>query len=402
MADIGCSGTIQNSLGAYGYHALHGRVLPAAGGAALANPELTVIGAGGDGDGYAIGVGHLVHAFRRNVSLSDGSPQTCSTARRMRLRSSGRRRRPPSTPAQLRPRTRRSSTASRSEAARPPETPARAPGALPPAGRPPFRDLATLTAYFRSVGLGGFLGWPRGVSLNHEKRQARGGGRPCVCSCVRLSAAFPPRSCSPRALPPGPLARPSHGPTRAFRYWCRPLRARSSTPGRSSPSGCAPPCRRAALPVRVPLVRAGEGLRPDRERRLHVRAQAHERPVGLRDRLLRSWTSKPGTYFWQAYRVEYRDGADGCIDSEVRSLVIKAAAPTPTPKPKPTPTPTPPKPKAPGALHRGGSAAGGGRHVSMRFDAPPTSAAQGLGPISSSAERARSCTSWRRASTSPS
>ena len=113
-----------------------------------------------------------------------------------------------------------------------------------------------------------------------------------------------------------------------------------------------------------------------------------------------SWTSKPGTYFWQAYRVEYRDGADGCIDSEVRSLVIKAAAPTPTPKPKPTPTP--PKPKAPGALHRGGSAAGGGRHVSMRFDAPPTSAAQGLGPISSSAERARSCTSWRRASTSPS
>lgn len=128
VADIGCSGTIQNSLGAYGYHALHGRVLPAAGGAALANPELTVIGAGGDGDGYAIGVGHLVHAFRRNVSLSDGSPQTCSTARRMRLRSSGRRRRPPSTPAQLRPRTRRSSTASRSEAARPPETPARAPG----------------------------------------------------------------------------------------------------------------------------------------------------------------------------------------------------------------------------------------------------------------------------------
>ncbi len=35
-------------------------------GAALANPDLTVIGAGGDGDGYAIGVGHLVHAFRRN------------------------------------------------------------------------------------------------------------------------------------------------------------------------------------------------------------------------------------------------------------------------------------------------------------------------------------------------
>jgi len=70
VAGIGCSGSIQNYLGAYGYHALHGRVLPSATGAALANPELTVIGAGGDGDGYAIGVGHLVHAFRRNVPFT--------------------------------------------------------------------------------------------------------------------------------------------------------------------------------------------------------------------------------------------------------------------------------------------------------------------------------------------
>lgn len=70
LAGIGCSGTIQNYLGTYGYHALHGRVLPAATGVALANPDLTVIGAGGDGDGYAIGMGHLVHAFRRNASLA--------------------------------------------------------------------------------------------------------------------------------------------------------------------------------------------------------------------------------------------------------------------------------------------------------------------------------------------
>jgi 2-oxoglutarate ferredoxin oxidoreductase subunit beta len=70
LAGIGCSGTIQNSVGGYGYHALHGRVLPAATGVALANPGLTVIGAGGDGDGYAIGAGHLVHAFRRNASFT--------------------------------------------------------------------------------------------------------------------------------------------------------------------------------------------------------------------------------------------------------------------------------------------------------------------------------------------
>lgn len=70
LAGIGCSGTIQNNLGTFGFHALHGRVLPTATGTALADPGLTVIAAGGDGDGYAIGAGHLVHAFRRNPPLA--------------------------------------------------------------------------------------------------------------------------------------------------------------------------------------------------------------------------------------------------------------------------------------------------------------------------------------------
>jgi 2-oxoglutarate ferredoxin oxidoreductase subunit beta len=70
LAGIGCSGTIQNNLGTYGYHALHGRVLPTATGVHLANPDLTVIATGGDGDGYAIGMGHLVHTFRRNPSFA--------------------------------------------------------------------------------------------------------------------------------------------------------------------------------------------------------------------------------------------------------------------------------------------------------------------------------------------
>jgi 2-oxoglutarate ferredoxin oxidoreductase subunit beta len=69
LAGIGCSGTVQNNLGTYGYHALHGRVLPTAAGVHLANPDLTVIATGGDGDGYAIGMGHLVHSFRRNASF---------------------------------------------------------------------------------------------------------------------------------------------------------------------------------------------------------------------------------------------------------------------------------------------------------------------------------------------
>jgi 2-oxoglutarate ferredoxin oxidoreductase subunit beta len=69
LAGIGCSGTVQNYSGAYGYHSMHGRVLPTAIGASLANPDLTVIAAGGDGDGYAIGGGHLMHTLKRNPNL---------------------------------------------------------------------------------------------------------------------------------------------------------------------------------------------------------------------------------------------------------------------------------------------------------------------------------------------
>lgn len=70
IAGIGCSGSLQNNVRCYGYHALHGRVLPTATGAKLANTDLTVIGVGGDGDGYAIGGGHLMHTLKRNPSVT--------------------------------------------------------------------------------------------------------------------------------------------------------------------------------------------------------------------------------------------------------------------------------------------------------------------------------------------
>jgi len=69
LAGIGCSGSLQNNVGTYGFHALHGRVLPTATGVAFANPELTVIAVGGDGDGFAIGAGHFVHTVKRNPNF---------------------------------------------------------------------------------------------------------------------------------------------------------------------------------------------------------------------------------------------------------------------------------------------------------------------------------------------
>ncbi|MDA4110985.1 MAG: thiamine pyrophosphate-dependent enzyme [Thaumarchaeota archaeon] len=69
VGGIGCSGSIHNNLECYGIHSLHGRLLPTATGVKLANPNLTVIAAGGDGDGYAIGAGHFIHAMKKNPSI---------------------------------------------------------------------------------------------------------------------------------------------------------------------------------------------------------------------------------------------------------------------------------------------------------------------------------------------
>lgn len=66
---IGCSGNMASFLHTYGFHALHGRSLPLATGIRLANPTLPVVCVAGDGDTYGIGVGHLVHAARRNLDI---------------------------------------------------------------------------------------------------------------------------------------------------------------------------------------------------------------------------------------------------------------------------------------------------------------------------------------------
>ncbi|MGH9789033.1 MAG: thiamine pyrophosphate-dependent enzyme, partial [Candidatus Acidiferrales bacterium] len=54
----------------YAFHTLHGRAMPSVTGMKLANPSLTVIGVGGDGDAYGIGAGHFVNGGRRNLDIT--------------------------------------------------------------------------------------------------------------------------------------------------------------------------------------------------------------------------------------------------------------------------------------------------------------------------------------------
>jgi len=52
------------------FNGLHGRTLPAATGAKIANHELIVIGIDGDGGAYGEGIGHLLATIRRNVNMT--------------------------------------------------------------------------------------------------------------------------------------------------------------------------------------------------------------------------------------------------------------------------------------------------------------------------------------------
>jgi len=70
VSGIGCSSRIPAYLNCYGFHGVHGRALPLATGLKVARPDLHVICAGGDGDGFSIGGNHLLHACRRNIDIT--------------------------------------------------------------------------------------------------------------------------------------------------------------------------------------------------------------------------------------------------------------------------------------------------------------------------------------------
>ncbi len=70
VSGIGCSSRIPAYTSCYGFHGVHGRSLVAATGLKVARPDLTVVVASGDGDGYSIGGNHFLHACRRNVDMT--------------------------------------------------------------------------------------------------------------------------------------------------------------------------------------------------------------------------------------------------------------------------------------------------------------------------------------------
>ena len=69
VSGIGCSSRFPYYMNTYGFHSIHGRAPAVATGIKLANPELMVWVATGDGDGLSIGGNHLIHAMRRNVDF---------------------------------------------------------------------------------------------------------------------------------------------------------------------------------------------------------------------------------------------------------------------------------------------------------------------------------------------
>ena len=70
ISGIGCSSRFPYYMDTFGMHTIHGRAPGIASGLKLANPDLSVWIATGDGDSMAIGGNHFIHVLRRNIDLN--------------------------------------------------------------------------------------------------------------------------------------------------------------------------------------------------------------------------------------------------------------------------------------------------------------------------------------------
>lgn len=69
VSGIGCASRFPYYMNTFGFHAIHGRAPAVATGIKIANPELSVWIATGDGDSFSIGGNHLIHTLRRNLDV---------------------------------------------------------------------------------------------------------------------------------------------------------------------------------------------------------------------------------------------------------------------------------------------------------------------------------------------
>ena len=70
VSGIGCSGRAAGYIKLDSFHTTHGRAIPFASGIKMARPDLNVIVFSGDGDLFAIGGNHFIHAARRNMDMT--------------------------------------------------------------------------------------------------------------------------------------------------------------------------------------------------------------------------------------------------------------------------------------------------------------------------------------------
>ncbi len=70
VSGIGCTGRVAGYVNLDSYHTTHGRAIPFASGLKVAKPKKKVIVFSGDGDLFAIGGNHFIHAARRNIDIT--------------------------------------------------------------------------------------------------------------------------------------------------------------------------------------------------------------------------------------------------------------------------------------------------------------------------------------------
>jgi 2-oxoglutarate ferredoxin oxidoreductase subunit beta len=70
VSGIGCTGRVAGYVNVDSFHTTHGRAIPFATGLSMARPSAKIVVYSGDGDLFAIGGNHFIHAARRNIDMT--------------------------------------------------------------------------------------------------------------------------------------------------------------------------------------------------------------------------------------------------------------------------------------------------------------------------------------------